>query len=162
MAMWGVSSPPSDSNVFPFSFHPGFVSHYGWFHTHMCEHCVCTSNIHPLLLQTGICIHWLLLGSSDVDQKNDSRKESSTGLGSTLEILECWVVECGLEVGRAGKWWVGTLDPMNSLSNGKGRDAARDGTEQSLLTGHPELGPFCSTSGFPPLLLVSSENVCVL
>lgn len=37
------------------------------------------------------------------DQKDGPREEPSTGLESAPEILGCWVVECGLEVGRADK-----------------------------------------------------------
>lgn len=69
----------------------------------MCEYSVCTPSIHSLRLQTGVCIHWLPLGSSDVDQKDGPREEPSKGLGSAPEILGCWVVECGLEMGRADK-----------------------------------------------------------
>lgn len=68
MAVRGVSLQPPDCNPFPFSFLPGFFSHYEWFYAHMCEPYTITSNIHSPRLQTVILS--LPLGSSDVDQKD--------------------------------------------------------------------------------------------
>ena len=152
-----ISSQSPDSNPFPSSFYPAFAPCYEWFHEHVCEHSTYTSNIHSLLLQT--VIPWLLLGPSGADQEEGPREESHTGLGSTLEIRESWVVECNLEVGRTGKW-SGYPPFIPSSSNGKEWDAAREGPEQSPLIWGPEVGPSSCTSEISSVLLVNSEKLC--